>query len=49
MLFRMTKRLRDWLEVADMKPLLYNEVQIDSNREWYGNALSASIQAQRSR
>jgi hypothetical protein len=38
-LFRMTKRVRDWLKVADPNPLLNGDVQIHSHKEWYCNLI----------
>jgi hypothetical protein len=38
-LFRMTKRVRDWLKVSDLILLSYSDVQTGSNKEWYCNLL----------
>jgi hypothetical protein len=38
-LFRMTKRVRDWLKVADPNPLFYSDVQAHYHKEWYCNLL----------
>jgi hypothetical protein len=35
----MTKRVRDWLKVADLNPLPYGDVQTRSDKEWYCNLL----------
>jgi hypothetical protein len=38
-LFRMTKRVRDWLKIADLNLLPYGDAQTRSHIEWYCNLL----------
>ena len=39
MLFRLTRRVRDWLKIADPKSLLYSNAQTGFDKEWYCNLL----------